>query len=420
MTPVFTRTNRSISPRLWVPAVIAAALLGWWLWPAAETTAGQSAQEQSPARGALGGAPAIPVLVAAASRSDLHIVQTGLGTVTPTAMVTVRARVSGQLERVLFEEGQEVKQGDLLAEIDPRPFRAELAQVKGQAERNRALLANALQDLERYQSLHPQNSISQQQIDAQKSLVEQYRGTVVADEGAVEQAQLQVDFTRITAPISGRVGLRQVDAGNNIGPDDNLAVIASLHPVDVVFTIPEDTAPRLQTQFYKAREQQRGLAVEAWDRANRAQIAAGELFAIDNRIDSSTGTIKLKARFDNRDGRLFPNQFVNVRVRVETLAGVVLVPGAALQRGSEGTFVYVVSSAENSPAGQTVTVRNVNPGPRENDLVAIEQGLQPGELVVINGTDWLREGARVTIATPDATLPGQSPPAAVDRPLANR
>jgi len=385
--------------------LVIAAIAGA-LWP--DKSAGTD--PRTPVTGARS-APAVPVLVASVERRLLNIVQTGLGTVMPAASVEVRARVAGQLQQVLFEEGQEVQQGQLLARIDNRPFTAALEQVKGQLERNRALLANARRDLQRYQALHQQQSLSQQQIDAQSSLVAQYQGTVNADEGALAQAQLQVEFTRITAPISGRIGLRQVDAGNNITPGDSapLAIITALEEVHVVFSIPEDDAPRLLAQYTDARQRQQSLPVEAWDRSQRERLAEGRLLAVDNRIDSRTGTLKLKALFDNRNQRLLAQQFVNVRVQVETRPDALLVPATAVQRGSQGDFVYVVKT--NDDQGQAVSLRAVQTGAREAEQVAIERGLEEGELVVINGVDRLREGAIVRVANrqpaakPAATTP---------------
>lgn len=342
------------------------------------------------------------------SQRDLPVVQTGLGTVVAAASVTVHARVSGQLEKVLFQEGQEVNKGDLLAEIDARPFRADLAQSEGQATRNRALLENAERDLKRFESLKQQSTISQQQIDAQKSLVAQYQGAVQTDQGAIDKAKLQLSFTRITAPISGRIGLRQVDSGNNISPNDGngLAVITSTHPIDVVFSLPEDNVAIVANKLRSAQKKSASLTVEAWDKSNKLRIAEGELITLDNQIDPTTGTIKLKARFNNSDQQLFPNQFINVRLLLDTNRQATVVPNTAIQRGANGAFVYVVQQAEvaagengngSKPDASTVTVRPVKLGASDINLTAVESGLQAGEVVVTNGSDKLREGAKVLV-----------------------
>jgi multidrug efflux system membrane fusion protein len=327
------------------------------------------------------------VVAEAARAQDVSVYVNGLGTVTPLRTVTVRSRVEGELLKVHFTEGQMVKEGDLLAEVDPRPFRVQLMQAEGQMAKDQALLANARTDLERYETLFRQDSIARQQVDTQAALVRQYEGAIKANQSAIESAKLQLSYSRITAPISGRLGLRQVDAGNIVraGDANGLVVITQLRPISVVFSIPQD---QLHTVLAK-----KDLPVEAWDRENRQRLATGRLITVDNQIDPQTGTVKVKAEFANADGRLFPNQFVNARMLVETRKGVVTVPAAALQRGVQGMFVYVVKD------DSTVTVRPVSPGPAENGRVAIENGVAEGERVAVDGLDRLREGARVEAAS---------------------
>ncbi|QAU33945.1 MdtA/MuxA family multidrug efflux RND transporter periplasmic adaptor subunit [Janthinobacterium sp. 17J80-10] len=349
----------------------------------------------APAARNAGNARPIPVIAQPVKTQDVRIVQNGLGTVVSQASVTVRARVNGQLQRVLFKEGQAVKAGEVLAEIDPRPFAAQLAQVQGQATRNLALLKNAQIDLERYRQLREQNSISTQQVDTQESLVQQYKGTVQADQGLLDNARLQLEFTRIAAPISGKIGLRQIDSGNNISTTDStgLAVITALQPIGVVFALPEDVLPNIAARLAASQKSGKPLEVEAWDRGSKKLLAKGELLTIDNQIDPASGTVKFKALFPNTDNTLFPNQFVNIRLLTETRANATVAPNAAIQRGSQGPFVYVVG------ADNTVTVKPVKPGPVEAGVTLISEGLNAGEIVVVNGVDKLREGAKVAVSS---------------------
>lgn len=334
---------------------------------------------------------AVPVAAEPAISTDVNVYATGLGTVTPLRSVTVRSRVDGELIKVHFTEGQTVKAGDLLAEIDPRPFQVQLMQAEGQMAKDQALLANARVDLERYRMLFEQDSIAKQQVDTQAALVRQYEGSIKANQSAIESARLQLAYARITAPIAGRLGLRQVDPGNVVRSGDagGIVVIAQQQPIAVVFSVPQDQLFFILNRM-KANPK---LAVEAWDRENRVRIAAGRLITVDNQIDPQTGTVKVKAQFPNDDARLFPNQFVNARMLVETRKGVVTVPTAALQRGVQGMFVYVVKE------DGTVTVRPVKPGPAEQGRVAIDAGLAEGERVATDGLDRLREGARVELTS---------------------
>jgi len=320
---------------------------------------------------------------------EIHVYLTGLGTVTPRNTVTLRTRVDGQLLRVAFEEGQTVKAGELLAEIDPRPFQVQLLQAEGALARDQALLDNARVDLERYHTLYRQDSGSKQQWDTQKALVEQYEGAIKTDQGAIASAKLQLDYCRITAPIGGRLGLRLVDPGNIVHTSDTagLVVITELQPITVLFTLPADQLPAVLKQVQAGAR----LEVDAYDRDNKVLLASGFLLSLDNQIDTATGTIRLKAEFSNEDGGLFPNQFVNARLLVDTLHDATLVPTAAVLRGVQGTYAYLVSP------DQRVAVRPIGLGPSEGDLIAVQSGLEAGELVVVDGADKLREGAKVSL-----------------------
>ena len=287
-----------------------------------------------------------------------------------------------------------MKAGDLLAEIDPATYQAQLLQAQGQLARDQALLQNAKLDLQRYQTLAAQDSIAKQQVDTQASLVRQYEGTVKLDQGNVDNARVQLSYTRITAPVSGRVGLRQVDPGNIVHASDTngIVVITQIDPMTVIYSIPEDNLPKVMPRLQSGDK----LPVDAWDRAQTTVLAHGMLMTVDNTIDNTTGTVKLKAQFPNQNAALFPNQFVNVRMRVDTLHDQVIVPGAAIQRGTQGTFVYVVGD------NNKVALRLVKLGVTEGDRVSVAQGLQPGERVVIDGADKLRDGSPVEVIQPGA------------------
>ncbi|MBX3589327.1 MAG: MdtA/MuxA family multidrug efflux RND transporter periplasmic adaptor subunit [Burkholderiaceae bacterium] len=358
-------------------------------------------------RGPAGAERAIPVTVAAAGRADVPVVLNALGTVTSLRTVTVRSRVDGQLLRVNFREGQMVKAGDLLAEIDPRPFQVQLEQAQGQLARDRALLENARLDLERYRTLVAQEAASAQQLDTQQALVRQYEGAVKSDQGQVDNARLQLGYARITAPFSGRLGLRLVDPGNLVraGDANGLVTITQVQPIGVTFSLPEkDLAPVL-ARYREGKP----MTVQALDRDQRAVLATGRLTTLDNQIDIATGTLKMKAEFANADGALFPNQFVNARLKIDVLAGATVVPNAAIQRGAPGTYVYVVQP------GNSVALRRVETGPVDGEHTVVKQGVEPGQRVVIDGVDNLRDGARVDPIDKEAAERAASQPAAQRR-----
>ena len=354
----------------------------------AQTTATPPARKPGPG-GLKGGGGPTPVVAAAARKGDVDIYINGLGTVTPLRTVTVRSRVEGQLMRVHFQEGQLVKEGQLLAEIDSRPFEVQLKQAEGQLARDQALLANARLDVERYRALLAQDSIAKQQVDSQESLVRQYEGVVKSDQSQVENARLQLTYSRVTAPVPGRTGLRLVDQGNIVrgGDATGIVVITQTTPIAVLFTVPQDALPVVIKRVQSGDK----LEVEAWDREQKARLASGTLTAMDNLVDTATGTVKLKASFANEDSALFPNQFVNVRMKLDTASAQTIIPSAAIQRGGQGMFVYVVKDDD------TVTARAVKLGPIDGQRVAIADGIVPGERVVVDGIDRLREGARVQV-----------------------
>ncbi|MGA2657818.1 MAG: efflux RND transporter periplasmic adaptor subunit [Verrucomicrobiota bacterium] len=347
---------------------------------------------QGPAQAGQGkrgfGLPVVPVATAVVRKGDIGVYTNALGIVTPVYTVMVKSRVDGQLMSVNFVEGQMVHQGDSLVEIDPRPYQAQVVQMEGQLVRDKALLENAHIDLERYKIAYASNAIPEQQLATQVAAVHQYEGTVKLDEGQLSNAVVQLIYTHLTAPISGRIGLRPVDPGNIVHATDTnpLAVITQLQPITVVFSVTEDSLPEILQQMSQGNK----LAVEAYDSVFEKKLATGTLLTTDNQIDTTTGTIRLKALFANEDNSLFPNQFVNVNLLVRTQRGVLLVPTAAVQRSPEGTFVYVVQT------NQTVAMRPVKEGPTEGSVTAVE-GLEEGDIIAADNFNRLQDGVKVAV-----------------------
>jgi multidrug efflux system membrane fusion protein len=370
----------------WLLAIGAAAVVVYLVYP--HVMHGQPTRTP-PARAA--GPTGVPVTAAVAKTGDLGVYLTGLGTVTPIATVTVRTRVDGQLMNVAFREGQIVHRGELLARIDPRPFQVQLAQAEGQLSKDTASLENARVDLHRYEVLIQQDSVPRQQLDAQVALVHQFEGTLKSDQAQVDSARLNLTYTSVTAPITGRIGLRLVDPGNIVHAADQngLVVITQVDPISVVFAIPQDNLPAVLTPLREGRR----LEVDAYDRELTNKLAGGSLLTADNEIDPATGTVRLKAVFAHANGSLFPNRFVNARLLVDTLRGVVLVPGASIQHGAQSPFVYVVKRDD------TVEMRTVTIGPSEGDQTSITRGLSRGEVVVVDGVDKLQPGGKVAVRT---------------------
>ena len=393
---------------IWVLLLILLAAGVYYLWPRKSATSAGPATPGA-AGGRMRGPGITPVVAEKARKGNIGVYFTGLGSVTPIYTVTVKTRVDGQLMQVYYKEGDIVHKGDLLAEIDERPYQVQLTQAEGQLLKDQAALNNARVDLERYQTLVTHNAVPEQQVATQKAAVLQDQGIVKSDEGLIDSAKLNLVYCRIVAPITGRVGLRLVDPGNMVHASDanGLMVITQVQPISVIFTIAEDQVPAV---FKRVRSGER-LHVDAYDRDMKAKIAEGWLTTLDNQIDQTTGTLKLRATFNNRDGALFPNQFVNARLLVEEKRGVTLIPTAAVQRNSQTTYVYLVKP------DSTVTVHPITTGVTEGDDTEVASGVNPGDVVVMTGVDRLQEGSKV-VAHIGTAGPGESggPAGTVARP----
>jgi len=385
--------------------LIAIAVGGFWYYRSTKS-AGATADAAAPGtpgkgggRGGFGpGSFAVPVVVATAVKGDLPVYFNGLGTVTAFNTVIVRSRVDGQLVSVNFKEGQFVHQGDLLAQIDPRPFEVQLQSAQGMLAKDQALRKDAEVNLERYKLLFKEGVIPQQQLDTQAALVGQYDGSIRADESAIANAQLQLTYSRITAPISGRIGLRLVDVGNIVHATDSngLLVITQLQPISVIFSLPQDNLPQVNAKLRAGVQ----LTVDAYDRDDTAKITSGKLLTIDNQIDITTGTYKLKAMFSNEDNALFPNQFVNIHLLVDTKRNLTIIPTAAIQRGPQGTYVYSAAPGKDPASKDTLAkIVPVSVDQTTGNSVGLSAGLNPGDVVVIDGQDKLQDGTKI-IPTP--------------------
>lgn len=382
--PSRARRNRTLL--LAASVVVLAVLLAWWAWPRADVVADDA-----------GGRKPTPVRIARASAEPLQLRLKAIGTVTPLHSVVVRSRVDGELLKLHFNEGQHVNAGDLLAQIDPRPYEVRLAQAQGTQQQNLAELENAERQLRRFGELQAQNYVSGQELSDQQSKVRQLQGRRMSDQATVDEAKLQLQYTRITAPVSGRVGLRRVDVGNLIRSSDadGLVTLAQTAPISVLFTVPEPELPAL----LGAVRSQPALAVQAWDREERAELGRGELSSVDNVIDTATGTLKLRAQFANADDALFPNQFVNIRLQLGAQDAVVI-PDAAVQFGSKGNYVHVIDKDDKAQR------RDVVLGPADGTRVSVRSGLEAGEKVVVEGIDGLEDGSAVRIISEDAAQAG--------------
>ncbi|ENG4185494.1 MdtA/MuxA family multidrug efflux RND transporter periplasmic adaptor subunit [Providencia rettgeri] len=380
-------------------AILVAAGASWYFYQQSQQSEAPNASngaKPNSQRSAMGRPPRVlaPVQFALAEQKEVPRFLSGLGTVQAANVVTVTSRVEGQLMQLYFTEGQHVNAGDLLAQIDPRPFEVQLSQAQGQLAKDKATLANAQLDLTRYQKLAGSNVISQQELDNQKAAVLQAQGSIKVDQAAVDNAKLQLAYSKITAPISGRVGLKLVDVGNFIpsGTSTPIVVITQTQPADVLFALPEGDIPAIQ----QAQSSGQKVLIEAWDRNNIALIASGELLSTDNQIDAATGTLKIKARFTNEDETLFPNQFVNIKMQVETLQDAVVIPTAALQMGNDGHYVWVLSD-DNKVSKHAVTV-----GMQDSQQVVIESGLAANTKVITDGVDKLTDGTTVEVVNPES------------------
>jgi multidrug efflux system membrane fusion protein len=408
MVDLFMQSSGPRSSRRWLISLLILLVIAglcWWLWPASapqkEGATGRKAggaAQGSVARPGFGGSVvAVPVRVAPAVLGDFPIYYKALGTVTAMNTINVRSRVAGELVKINFQEGQMVKVGDLLAEIDPRSYQIALQQAEGTLATNQALLKNAQLDVQRYRGLYAEDSIAKQTLDTAESLVNQYQGTIKTNQAAVGDAKLNLEFTRIRAPIAGRIGLKQLDVGNLVAANDTtaLVVITQTKPITVAFTLPEKDLSAVITRYRSGDK----LPVEAWDRGDLKQQAGGVLASLDNQIDVATGTLKFKARFDNQNEVLFPNQFVNVHLLADTLKQAVLIPTASVQFGNNGTFVYVMDGDKK------VKVRQLKTGASNEQSTVVSEGLAAGDRVVLEGTDRLRDGAEVEVVSDSKDVP---------------
>ncbi|MGH7074639.1 MAG: MdtA/MuxA family multidrug efflux RND transporter periplasmic adaptor subunit [Stellaceae bacterium] len=388
-TPPLATRRRRFRALLVIVVVILALAAAWAWWPRSPTTGTNSAAVAAGGRGRFAMAGPQPVGVASVTRGNIPVTVNALGTVTPLATVTVRTQINGQLVKIGFTEGQMVKKGDFLAEIDPRPYEIALEQAKAQQARDQAILKGAEGDLARYQRLARQNSIAKQQADDQAALVQQYQGTVALDQAQIDSAKLNLSYCHITSPVTGMVGLRQVDVGNYVTTNDTngLVVVTQLQPMAVVFPVPEGDLPAIRSRLDAGAK----MPVAAYGPELTTKLATGTLYAIDSQIDPTTGTIRLKAQFTNSNDALFPQQFVNAQLLINTLSNVVVAPIAAIQHGAPGTFVFKVVP------GDKVAMTTVKVGPSAGQNVEILAGLEPGDRVVIDGTDRLRNGSKIQI-----------------------
>jgi multidrug efflux system membrane fusion protein len=393
VTPV-RRRNRWLSPLIAVLIVGVLLYLAWRLFLAPAATPGRATAT-----------PPQPVGVGTIVTGTLDVVLTGLGSVTPLATVTVKTQIAGQLQQIAFKEGQMVHKGDFLAQVDPRPYQVALEQAQGTLAKDTALLLQSRADNARFQTLSRQDSISRQQVEDQVFLIKQYEGAVITDQAAIDSAKLNIAYCHIVSPVDGRVGIRVVDEGNYVQTSDTggLVVITQLQPMSVLFTLPEDDVAELQTQMAA-----HPVAVTAFDRTDTRQVAAGTLATLDNQVDSTTGTVKLRAVFPNADNALFPQQFVNAHLLLKTLTGVVLAPQAAVQHGAPGDFVYLVQP-DNTVHLQVVTL-----GVSQAPNIQVTAGLKAGDIVVTDGLDRLRDHARISVAPSANTAPGAAPDPAAD------